>query len=350
MVRGFWDKLEDPIVALAPMDGVTDAAYRYMVCKHSNPSFTMTEFTNVEGLARGASDMLRAFIYSEIERPVVAQIYGVEVDSYYKTAVMLCYMGFDGIDINMGCPANKVAKRGSGAGLIRTPDLAKRLVKICKKASKDWAEGISLEDAGVHENNIEVIRKIHGEGAERKEIPISVKTRVGFDEVITEEWVKHLLEVEPANISMHGRTLKQMYMGEAAWEEIAKGAELCKKTETSYLGNGDIQSMDDALEKIKKYGVDGVLIGRATFGNPWFFSDKEVTDLEKFEAAIEHAHYLEKEVPEVNFISMRKHLGWYCKGFDGARELRKALMRVQTADDVEATIRKFQSGELTVEN
>ena len=200
MDSGFWNNLKKPIIGLAPMDGVTDASFRYMVCKHSKPSVVMTEFTNVEGLARGATVMLRAFVYSEIERPVVAQIYGVEVDSYYKSAVMLCAMGFDGIDINMGCPANKVAKRGSGAGLIQTPELAKEIIRSCKKAVKDWGEGISLMEAGVHPDILEVVNVV----GERKVIPVSVKTRVGYDQDIVQEWVKHLMEEQPATISMHG--------------------------------------------------------------------------------------------------------------------------------------------------
>ena len=115
--KGFWEKLPKPIIGLAPMDGVTDAPYRYMVCKYSRPSLVITEFCNVEGLARGAVSMLKEFLYSEIERPVVAQIYGVETESFYKVALMCCYLDFDGIDINMGCPAKKVARRGSGAGM-----------------------------------------------------------------------------------------------------------------------------------------------------------------------------------------------------------------------------------------
>ena len=133
IVKGFWGEMEKPVIGLAPMDGVTDAPFRYMVAKYGKPSLQMTEFTNVEGLARGAVKMLQAFIYDEIERPIVAQIYGTEPDSYYKAAVMLARMGFDGIDINMGCPATKVAKSGSGAGLIRTPELAKELVRMTKK-------------------------------------------------------------------------------------------------------------------------------------------------------------------------------------------------------------------------
>jgi len=316
------------------MDGVTDAAFRYMVSKYSHPSVVMTEFTNVEGLARGAVQMLVAFLYNEIERPVVAQIYGVEVDSYYKSSVMLCAMGFDGIDINMGCPANKVAKRGSGAGLIRTPALAKQIIRSCKKAVSDWNNGVSMEDAGVHEEIIKAVREMGPEG-ERRMIPVSVKTRIGFDEVVAEEWTKHLLEELPANITMHGRTLKQMYLGRADWEVIGKAARVCDGSGVSFLGNGDVESMEDAALKAKTYGLDGVLVGRAALGRPWFFGGEEPDSEEGImRILLEHCRYF-VELDHLYFYNIKKHLAWYCKGFEGAKEMRMKLMRAGSLEDVE---------------
>lgn len=333
--RGFWDKLEWPVVALSPMDGVTDAAFRYIVCKYSNPAFTMTEFTNVEGLSRGAVQMLIAFLYDESERPVIAQLYGVEVGSYYKATLMMCALGFDGVDINMGCPANKVAKKGSGAGLIRTPELAREIIRSCKKASKDWANGATLEEAGVPEGMIKRIAEMNvGRSVKRDQIAISVKTRVGFDKKIGAEWTKIILEEEPANISMHGRTLKQMYMGLADWEEIAKCAEVCKGSGVTLLGNGDVMSMDDARDKIRDYGVDGVLVGRATFGNPWFFGEVEPTVEDRKRVALDHCRRF-AEADYAPFHNIRKHLAWYCKGFEGCRELRMKLMQTHNIEDVE---------------
>lgn len=333
LFRGFWENLEKPIIGLAPMDGVTDAAFRYMCCKYGKPAVTMTEFTNVEGLARGAEKMLVAFLYDEIERPVVAQIYGVEVDSFYKCAVMLCAMGFDGIDINMGCPANNVAKRGSGAGLIKTPELAKEIVRSCKRGVKDWSEGITLEQAGVHENIIGAIKVV----GERKLVPVSVKTRIGYDSVVVEEWMRHLLEELPANISLHGRTLKQMYTGEADWEAIARAAEVCRGSGVSLLGNGDVKSMEDAYEKCEKYGVDGVLVGRATFGNPWFFGGKRENEME---VLLEHCRYF-VGLGHLPFHNVKKHLAWYCKEFAGAKEVRMQLMRTQNLEEVEKIIAEY---------
>lgn len=316
------------------MDGVTDAAFRYMTAKYGKPDVIYTEFLNVEGLARGAVSMLDHFIYNKIERPIVAQIYGVETESFYKVALMCCYLGFDGIDINMGCPANKVARRNSGAGLIRVPDQAKKIIRTVKQAVKDWSEGITLEKAEIRPKIITALKAMQTKEPKRKLIPISVKTRTGIDQVIAEEWVKHLLEEEPAVITMHGRTLKQMYTGEAKWEVLGKVAKIVKQTDTLFLGNGDIQTLEDAKERCKKYGTDGALVGRATCGNPWFFSGVEPTIKDRFKAAIDHARYYEETQMKYTFFAMRKHLAWYCRGFDGARELRAKLMQTNSSEEV----------------
>lgn len=325
-----------PIIGLAPMDGVTDAAFRYMIAKHGKPAVAFTEFTNVEGLARGVSKMLVAFLYDEIERPIVAQIFGTEVDSYYKSAVMLCEMGFDGIDINMGCPAKQVASKGAGAGLIRTPKLARQLIATVKRAVKDWSEGISMEEAGVHENMIVEVRSIRGAKVfERRLLPVSVKTRIGYDKEVAEEWVKTLLEEEPANITMHGRTLKQMYSGSADWDVLAKAAEVCKGSGVSFLGNGDVRSLEEAKEKVEKYGVDGVLVGRAVMGNPWFFAGREPSVEERILAVREHCDNFERIFGnEMHFHTIKKHLAWYLRGFEGVREIRMQLMMAHNFEEV----------------
>ncbi|MBI5411789.1 tRNA-dihydrouridine synthase [Candidatus Peregrinibacteria bacterium] len=357
MDTGFWGRLERPIIGLAPMDGVTDAAYRLMTARHGKPSLFITEFVNVEGLARGAIKILRHLMYDESERYVVAQIYGVEPESFYKVALLVCELGFDGIDINMGCPADKIARRGSGAGLIRTPETAKALIRITKQAVSDWANGKTMEEAGIRPKIIREVKKFRDErrknSDERREtrkinsslvtrhsdvtrnlIPISVKTRIGYDRVIVDEWIKYLLEVSLAAISLHGRTFKQLYSGAADWEMIASAARLCKGTGTLLLGNGDIRSMEDAHAKIKSYDLDGVLVGRGTLGNPWFFVGKTPTPKEMAQAAIEHSELFEKLYPDSPFFPMRKHLAWYLKGFPGAKDLRVRLMQTNSAKEV----------------
>lgn len=338
--RGFWDNLEYPLIGLAPMDGVTDAAFRFMVSTHSRPSVMFTEFTNVEGLSRGAVKLLDAFSWSETERPIVAQVYGVEVKSFYKAALVVAALGFDGIDINMGCPANSVARKGSGAGLIRTPALAQTIVQKVQQAMSDWANGIALERGGIHPDIIKIIRQRCPTSSPRKQLPVSIKTRIGYDTVVTESWIKTLLEVRPANISLHGRTLKQLYSGSADWEEIGKAALITRGTQTTLLGNGDIQSLEDAHLKIKTYGVDGVLVGRAAWGNPWFFKGVQPTKEEGLAAALEHGAYLEQHCPQTPFRHFRKHLVWYCRDFPGARELRAELMQIETYEALKKCIAK----------
>lgn len=343
MQKNFWTNLNKPILGLSPMDGITDAAFRYMVAKYGKPDVIFTEFVNVEGLARGAVSMLKNFIFNKIEKPIVAQIYGIEADSFYKVTLMLCYLGFDGIDINMGCPANKVARRNSGAGLIRVPEQAKKIIRSVKKAVEDWGNGITLEEADLRPKIISSLKEMKSRASARKLLPVSIKTRMGIDSIIAEEWVKHILEEKPAVITMHGRTLKQMYSGEANWEVLGKVAKIVHQTETLFLGNGDIKSISDAHEKIKKYGTDGALVGRAVCGNPWFFRGYEPTIKDRFDAALDHARYFEETLMDHAFFAMRKHLGWYCSGFDGAKELRKKLMQTNSSEEIKCIFDEFLS-------
>ena len=334
MNRGFWDNLPTPIIGISPMDGVTDAPFRLIAAKHGRPVVTITEFTSVEGICHGSVKALTAFKFDEIERPIVAQVYGIDVESFYKSAFVVAELGFDGIDINMGCPAASVSSRGAGAGLIRTPDLAKEIIRASKQAMKEWHEGKKIEDVGLPENIVAWVKEHQPQKVERKLLPVSVKTRIGYDQITVDEWVKHLLEEEPVNISIHGRTLKQMYTGSANWEAIGSAAKIIKQTKTTVMGNGDIHSLPDAMEKIKTYGVDGVLIGRAAFGNPWLLIDKLPTLEEKFAVAIEHAEVYEKILGAEYFVPMRKHLAWYIRGFSNASELRQKLMQAKSSQDV----------------
>lgn len=350
MKKGFWAQLEKPIIGLAPMDGVTDAPFRFMTAKYGKPSLHITEFTSVEGLCYGNVKGLKAFMYDQSERPVAAQIFGCNPESFYKVAFIVCELGFDGVDINMGCPAKNVASKGSGAALIQTPELAKEIVHKTRQGVQDWANGKKIEETELSQEIIGTIYKMYPERPERRELPVSVKTRIGFDDNSVEEWVKHLLEEEPVNISIHGRTLKQMYTGEADWEAIASAAKIIHQTETTVLGNGDITSVEDGLERTKKYGVDGFMIGRASFGNPWVFDREhgEIKLTERFQAAIEHSHLYEQAFGQDYFVPMRKHLAWYCKGFHNASEVRQKLMRAASASDVQEILEQA-SMDLAVE-
>ncbi len=357
-MKNFWETLRNkktPILGLSPMDGVTDAPTRKLIATTSSPDLIMTEFVNVEGLARGAVKMLEDFVYDECERPVIAQIYGIETESFYKVAFVACELGFDGIDINMGCPAKKVAHRGAGAGLIDNPEHAKNIIDSVQKAVSDFASGMSMETAGIRPKVINKVREMQEKGmkSDKQKIPVSVKTRTGITETNIESWIKNLLEKDIQAITLHGRTLKQGYSGEANWDAIQHAGEIIaehnQKPENAdkqvvFLGNGDISSYQDAQDKVLHAGIDGALIGRASFGNPWIFSkeleeelaniNEEEKEIVRKKKCLEHCQLFEEIFPNRPFFIMRKHLGWYMKHFSGSRELRKKLMLANSSTEV----------------
>ena len=364
----FWNTLVQPIIGLAPMDGVTDAPCRTIHGLYGRPDIVLTEFTNVEGLWRGSDRIFRDFLYTSAERPVVAQIFGCKPDYFYKAAHVVCELGFDGVDINMGCPASAVANKGGGAALIRVPDVAKAIIRATQQGVRDWANGQTLEDLDMEPSRIQRIRqmnedrvRIWGDTAriERRLLPVSVKTRLGYDTVIITDWVQDLLELEPANISIHGRTLVQHYKGEADWDAIAAAAEIVRKTDTLILGNGDIHTLYQAAQRIRTSGVNGVLIGRASYGNPWLFQKRETlkqllnagvnptpedlpdvlpTREERLYMALEHARVHAKLKGEDHFVELRKHMGWYLGHFPGAKRVRNELVHINSLADVERII------------
>ncbi len=364
----FWNKLKQPIIGLAPMDGVTDAPCRTMHGMHGKPDVVLTEFTNVEGLWRGSNRIFRDFLYTPVERPVVAQIFGCQPEYFYKAAHIVCELGFDGVDINMGCPARTVANKGGGAALIRLPDTAKAIIRATQDGVRDWANGQTLEDLDMDATRIRQIRQMNEDrilwgdtpSSERRLLPVSVKTRLGYDSIVITDWVQELLELEPANITIHGRTLVQQYKGEANWDAIAAAAELVRKTDTLILGNGDIHTLYQAAERIRTTGVHGVLIGRATFGNPWLFQNKEElkyllntgqnltpeslpgvmpSRVERLDMALEHARVHARLKGEDHFVELRKHMGWYLGHFPGAKRVRNELVHINSLSDVEQIIR-----------
>jgi len=366
----FWKKLQQPIIGLAPMDGVTDAPCRTMHGIHGRPDIVMTEFTNVEGLWRGSDRIFRDFLYTPAERPAVAQIFGCKPEYFYKAAHVVCELGFDGVDINMGCPASSIANKGGGAALIRMPDTAKAIIRATQQGVRDWANGQTLEDLEMDPQRIQQIRTMNEERVriwndtprtERNLLPVSVKTRLGYDSIIITDWVQELLELEPAVITLHGRTLVQHYKGEANWDAIAAAAEIVRKTDTLILGNGDIHTLAQAGERIRTAGVNGVLIGRATFGNPWIFKsiprmrqllaagiaitpenlpDVMPTREERLYMALEHARVHAKLKGESHFVELRKHMGWYLGHFAGAKQVRNELVRINSLADVEEIIQR----------
>lgn len=357
------------------MDGVTDVCFRSVIAQQGKPDVSFTEFTHVYDVCHGPELHLETLLYSERERPIVAQLYGKDPDLFYLAAQAVCELGFDGLDINMGCPSKSVASSGSGAGLIRTPELARTIMQAAKRGIEDWAGGQTLEQAGFKSARVAMFERLNQQRgqtgpAPRRLLPLSVKTRLGYDSVTVEGWVEVLLREQPAAISLHGRTLRQMYRGTADWSAIARAAALLRGTGTLLLGNGDIQSLDDIARRVCETGVDGVLVGRGVLGAPWFFRSKEQARMrtpgangtdggqdpgevslnERFALLVDHAQQFQTLVGEKQFYRMRKHLGWYCKGFPHAASLRAQMVRVSSVEELQAVLAEFHDRPETIPN
>jgi nifR3 family TIM-barrel protein len=313
--KNFWKKLPKPFFALAPMADVTDAAFRQMFVTYGKPDVLWTEFVSCDGLCSpGREVILRDLEFGKAEHPIVAQIFGSNPDNCFKAAQLVRELGFDGVDINMGCPDRSIEKQGSGAAMIKTPKRAQEVIRAVQQGAGD--------------------------------IPVSVKTRTGYNKDQIDEWIPAILETQVQALTVHGRTRKEMSLVDARWEDIARVVEMARGTETIIIGNGDVTSLADAHKKAETYGVDGVMVGRGAFGNPWFFNkeiQKEDIPLEKqLRVAIEHTKLFENKLGDIkNFAIMRKHYKAYVHGFDGAKELRIQLMETTCAAEVENAINTF---------
>ncbi len=355
-MTNFWKTLPKPFFAVAPMADVTDAPFRRMIAKYSdfpkqNNLVMWTEFVAADGLMRatpeGKKKLMADLLYSEEERPIVAQLFSSNPE-YMEQACALCLeLGFDGVDINMGCPDKSIEKQGCGSAMIKNPENAKAIIRAAKRGCKsDTLEGI----------------------------PVSVKTRLGYNDDELETWIPEILSEHPSALTIHGRTRKEMSKVPAKWDRIARVVELrdALSLETIVLGNGDALSLADAKDKASQSGVDGVMIGRALFGNPWFFnpniqlptrltalpthgvnretlitedtSDANmhyVTLQERLEVLIEHTELFEQLLPFKNFSVIKKHYKAYVNGFPDASHLRVALMDAENAQEVKNIVHEF---------
>ena len=318
--------LDRPILALAPMADVTDAAFRRIIAKYGKPDVMFTEFVSCDGLcSSGQKNILPILKFTKKERPIVAQVFGAKPENFYESAKLIKKLGFDGIDINMGCPDKKVIRQGAGAVLINNPKLAQEIIRQTKKGAR-----LSGGQAG--------------------EMPVSIKTRIGYDKYDKKKfkkWLTALLEEKPAAITIHARTKKEMSLAPAHWDIIAEAVKIRdeffgdKKDKTLIIGNGDVQSVADAKKKARVSGADGVMIGRAIFGNPWLFLNAQKTNFEKLSVLLEHTKLFEKINKGRRFDVMKKHFKSYVSGFGGAKELRIKLMTCKNAKDVEKIILAF---------
>lgn len=318
----FWRKLPRPFFVLAPLADVTDPAFRRIIAKYSKPAgpaVMFTEFVSADGLAfapeEGRKKLLADLAYSELERPIVAQFFTSRPENMEKAAALARELGFDGVDINMGCPDTSIEKQYAGAAMIKNPKLAKEVIAAAIRG----ADGL----------------------------PVSVKTRIGYNKNELETWIPELLDTGLSALTIHARTRKEMSLVPAQWEKVKRTVELRNELnpDVLILGNGDAKSLADAKEKAETSGADGVMLGRAIFGNPWLFHHTHewanIPIAEKLGVMAEHTKLFEELLPHKNFAIMKKHYKAYVHGFDGAAELRGRLMEAQNAGEIEKIVEEY---------
>ncbi len=324
MSYGFWKDIKKPAIVLAPMADVTDPAFRRMFARYGKPDVTWTEFVSADGMFLGGDKaynlLLRDLLYSEDERPIVAQMFTSDPARMKKAAALCRELGFDGFDINMGCPDRSVEKQIAGSALIKHPKLAQELILAAKEGASD--------------------------------MPVSVKTRIGYNKNEIETWLPVLLETKPALITLHARTRKELSKVPANWSVIKRAVEIRDEfgSETLIFGNGDVSSREEANKRVEETGCDGVMVGRGIFGNPWFFSTTEKKEEKSAEeilkALLEHTKLFEDILGDVkNFSIMKKHFKAYVTGWTGSKELRSELMDTGSVGEVEEVVERFIDNE-----
>ncbi len=342
-MKNFWTELPRPFFVLAPLANVTDAAFRSIIAKYSKPQgphVFWTEFVSADGLVlaheEGRKKLLRDLVYSEAERPIVAQFFTATPAHMEKAAALAQELGFDGIDINMGCPDKTIEKQGAGAKLILNPELAAELVAAAKRGAPN--------------------------------LPVSVKTRLGYNKDILDEWLPKILAAKPAAVTIHARTRREMSLVPARWEWVKRAVEIRNecKSDALILGNGDVKDINEAQQRVIETGCDGVMIGRGIFGKPWMFAeageklpqkslggggqspggfgDKDFSEevFRRLRIAVEHTKLFEEMLGDIkSFSIMKKHFKAYVEGFAGAKELRMQMMEATTSEEIEKLVEDF---------
>jgi nifR3 family TIM-barrel protein len=328
-IRGFWQQLADEkllhgetLSVVAPMADVTDVAFRTMLAQYGKPDVMWTEFVSADGLCSVGREVLqRDLEFTDIERPIVAQLFTSTPENMRKAAALCRELGFDGIDINMGCPDKSIEKQGAGAAHIKDWRVAQKVIRAAQEGAVD--------------------------------IPVSVKTRLGFNSIEYKTWLPKILECNIPVLTVHLRTRKEMSKVDAHWEIMGDVVKLVrdmtgdiKDGGTIIIGNGDIKSVREGKERAKSTGCDGVMVGRGIFGTPWFFNEevfeKGKSVEERLRILIEHTKLYEEKLGDIkSFAIMKKHYKAYVHGFDGAKELRVELMECANAKEVEEKVKEF---------
>ncbi|WP_066307565.1 tRNA-dihydrouridine synthase [Bacillus sp. FJAT-29814] len=318
MKDNFWRELPRPFFILAPMEDVTDVVFRHVVSEAARPDVFFTEFTNSESYCHpnGIQSVRGRLTYTEDEQPIVAHIWGDKPEYFRQMSIGMAELGFRGIDINMGCPVPNVAGHGKGCGLIRRPEVAAELIQAAKAGG----------------------------------LPVSVKTRLGYKDIDEwHDWLTHILKQDIANLSIHLRTREEMSKVPAHWELIPEIKKLRDQVapDTLLTINGDIPDRQTGLKLAHQYDVDGVMIGRGIFHNPFAFetepkehSSKELLDLLRLHLDL-HDQY--SSLTRRPFKALHRFFKIYVKGFRGASELRNQLMNTESTDEVREMLDHFMS-------
>lgn len=318
-MKHFWQELPRPFTALAPLDGVTDVVFRQIVTEIGKPDVLFTEFTPCEGyVSKGRKRVEENFLFTPEQNPIVAQIWGTKPEQFYTVAKDLAQRGFAGIDINMGCPERVVVKNGACSALIKNPSLAAEIIQATKEAAGD--------------------------------IPVSVKTRIGFGSPIITEWLGFILKQDIAALTVHLRTVAEMSAVPAHWEFMPEVMQLRNEIapQTIIIGNGDILSQAEINEKYEQYGCEGFMVGRGIFANPWMFN-KEVDMHEKsvqdrINLYVKHIDLFEKQWSGThNFALLKKFAKTYISNFPEASDLRVKLMESKKIEDLRQTLLNYKS-------
>ncbi|WP_404476194.1 tRNA-dihydrouridine synthase [Staphylococcus pseudoxylosus] len=325
MKENFWLELPRPFFVLAPMEDVTDVVFRHVVSEAGRPDVFFTEFTNTESFCHpeGIHSVRGRLTFTEDEQPMVAHIWGDKPEHFREMSIGMAEMGFKGIDLNMGCPVANVATKGKGSGLIQRPETAAEIIQAAKAGG----------------------------------LPVSVKTRLGYSEIDEwRDWLKHVFEQDIANLSIHLRTRREMSKVDAHWELIGEIKKLRDEIapDTLLTINGDIPDRKTGLELAEKYGIDGVMIGRGIFHNPYAFEKepREHTSEELLGLLRLHLDLFDKYSKNESrlFKPLRRFFKIYVRGIRGASELRHQLMSTNTTDEARELLDEFEAQiESTVE-
>lgn len=315
-MKSFWQNLAKPFTVLAPMEGVTDVVFREIIADLGKPDVFFTEFVSTGGImSKGRAKVGRSFKFTPRQKPIVAQIWGTKPEDFYNTGKYCKELGFDGIDLNMGCPIDTVIKKGACSALINNHQLAAEIIQATKEGSG---------------------------------LPVSVKTRIGFNEIKIDEWIGFLLEQNLSALTVHLRTVEEMSRVDAHWEEMPKIINLRNKIapQTVIIGNGDIKSYSEILEKNKKFKADGYMVGRGIFTNPWVFN-KEV-DLDKITAKdrlnlyLKHIDlFLETWQKDKNPDSLKRFSKMWVNNFPDSSTLRERVNRAKNVFEMQEIIKKY---------